>query len=252
MRALICFAVLLLCSCGAPPPAPSTSSKETPAASDSTESAAKRRHRNRHRGAASASADTGTAAGKFDFYLMSFSWSPGFCATAAGRSDTLQCGQGRQFSFVLHGLWPEYLQGGWPQDCSTEAADQTAINSILNIMPSAELAAHEWLKHGTCSGLSPKDYFEEAEDAFHSVQVPAQYQAPVRQVNVSPSQLQQDFVAANPKMSSEDLVVVCSSNGRYLQEVRFCLTPDLEARACNAETLREACKSDQVIMRPVK
>src|SRR3546814_10719796 len=29
--------------------------------------------------------------GDFDFYLLSFSWSPAFCATAPGRRSALQC-----------------------------------------------------------------------------------------------------------------------------------------------------------------
>jgi len=43
-----------------------------------------------------------------------------------------------------------------------------------------------------------------------------------------------------------------SSNGRYLQELRTCLTLELDGRPCNAEVLRDACKSDQIIMRPVR
>src|SRR6476469_4564070 len=50
-------------------------------------------------------------AGQFDFYVLSLSWSPSFCATAAergnGRGPTPQCGP-RHYSFVVHGLWPQY------------------------------------------------------------------------------------------------------------------------------------------------
>ena len=52
------------------------------------------------------------APGEFDFYVLSLSWSPSFCEEAAergngGRSQRAQCG-GRPFSFVVHGLWPQY------------------------------------------------------------------------------------------------------------------------------------------------
>lgn len=191
-------------------------------------------------------------AGQFDFYVMSLSWSPGFCATVAGARDSLQCGPERHYAFVLHGLWPQYQQGGWPADCSTEAADESLIRPMLSIMPSSQLVAHEWQKHGTCSGLSPKDYFEEATEAFESVKIPSQYKAPQRLITVNPDQLRQDFAAANPKIGTAGFVVLCSSNGRYLQEVRTCLTLDLEGRPCNAEVLHDACKSDEMVMRPVR
>jgi ribonuclease T2 len=183
---------------------------------------------------------------------MSLSWSPGFCATGAGQDDPLQCGPERHFAFVLHGLWPQYQQGGWPQNCSTEAADESLVNSMLTIMPSAKLVAHEWEKHGSCSGLSPKDYFEAATEAFNSVKIPSQYKSPQQEITVSPDQLQHDFATANPRIGDRGLVVLCSGNGRYLQEVRACLTLDLEGRPCNAEVLRDACKSNQIVMRPVR
>ena len=52
------------------------------------------------------------APGEFDFYVLSLSWSPSFCEGAeerggGGRSQATQCG-GRPFSFVVHGLWPQY------------------------------------------------------------------------------------------------------------------------------------------------
>jgi len=255
---------LVMCCCGTSPTrssAPSanheTASASPPDGSQTrvpeSGSGGPHRHRKRGpRGSKPSQGNGGAVAGQFDFYVMSLSWSPGFCATAAGQNDPLQCGPERHFAFVLHGLWPQYQQGGWPQDCSTEAADESLVNSMLTIMPSPKLVAHEWEKHGTCSGLSPKDYFEEAAEAFDSVKISLQYKAPQRQITVSPDQLRHDFAAANPKIGDQGLVVLCSSNGRYLHEVRTCLTLELNGRPCNAEVLRDACKSNQIIMRPVR
>lgn len=193
-----------------------------------------------------------TSTGGFDFYVMSLSWSPGFCATAVGRNDDLQCGSGRRFAFVLHGLWPQYERGGWPQNCSAEALDHGIIDSMLPIMPSPRLVAHEWTRHGTCSGLSPKVYFKKAAQAFNSINIPQRYKAPLRQITVNPDQLRHEFAVANPKFGDRGIAVLCSGNGRYLQEVRACLTKDLEGRPCTTEVLRGACKSDQIIMRPLR
>jgi len=164
----------------------------------------------------------------------------------------MQCGPERHFAFVLHGLWPQYEHGGWPQNCSSETVDESLINSMLTIMPSPKLVAHEWAKHGTCSGLSPQDYFKTATQAFHSIKIPPRYKAPQQQITVSPDQLRHDFAAANPKIGDQGFVVLCSGNGRFLQEVRACLTKELEGRPCNPEVLRNACRSDQIIMRPLR
>src|SRR5260370_16727028 len=50
--------------------------------------------------------------GQFDFYVLSLSWSPSFCDAATERSPERaardqQCGD-RPFSFVVHGLLPQY------------------------------------------------------------------------------------------------------------------------------------------------
>jgi ribonuclease T2 len=50
--------------------------------------------------------------GQFDFYVLSLSWSPSFCDAAGerGTPPQEQCGE-RPFSYVVHGLWPQYERG---------------------------------------------------------------------------------------------------------------------------------------------
>src|SRR3981189_389823 len=71
-------------------------------------------------GTASAQDRRQNTPGEFDFYVLSLSWSPSFCEEASergnsGRSQQAQCG-GRPFSFVVHGLWPQY-EHGFPEYC---------------------------------------------------------------------------------------------------------------------------------------
>ena len=89
--------------------------------------------------------------GKFDYYTLTLSWSPNFCAT--GKNDP-QCQGNRPFAFVIHGLWPQYDKE-WPQFCQPHSVvPPQIVDSMLLIMPSPALVQHEWDKHGTCSGLS--------------------------------------------------------------------------------------------------
>ena len=106
------------------------------------------------------SADLQDRARQFDYYLLSLSWSPEYCAGSPGGGSSQQCGGGRQFGFVVHGLWPQYNRG-YPQFCrNTSRVDDNLVEKLLPIMPSEQLIRHEWKKHGTCSGLTTGQYFE--------------------------------------------------------------------------------------------
>jgi ribonuclease T2 len=161
----------------------------------------------------------------------------------------MQCAPGRLYDFVLHGLWPQFEQG-WPQDCSTDPIERSLVDSMLDIMPSPGLVRHEWSKHGTCSGLEPEKYFESARNAFRSINIPDQYKRPKLQVVSNPGEMRKRFAEANPKFQENSFAVACS--GRFLQEVRVCLTTDFEPRACSKDVLRGQCKVDEMILRPVR
>src|SRR5436190_23403031 len=60
--------------------------------------------------------------GRFDFYVLALSWSPSFCKESEerGRNSGEQCSTARPYSFVVHGLWPQY-ESGFPRDCQVPA-----------------------------------------------------------------------------------------------------------------------------------
>jgi ribonuclease T2 len=183
--------------------------------------------------------------GQFDYYVLSLSWSPQYCASTS-RDDEMQCT--RPYAFVAHGLWPQN-ERGYPRDCRARGrVGEDTIGRMLPLMPSRGLIIHEWRSHGACSGLAPDDYFATVERAYRSVSIPQRYRALDHYASVGVAQLKQDFVAANPQLRPEDLAVQCS--GHYLQELRVCLTRDLGARACSAD-LRDRCSGDAVL-RPVR
>ncbi len=189
-------------------------------------------------------------AGKFDYYMLSLSWSPQHCSTPTGERDRMQCGGTRQYDFILHGLWPQY-ERSWPQFCETgEQLSKPVIDGVLDIMPSTGLIRHEWRKHGVCSGDNAARYFDRARRAFRNVKIPAALQSPKRARTVAPAVIQREFLAANPGLPAEAVTVGCS--GRFLQEVRVCLTKDLKARACSAEVAKQACRLPEIIVQPLR
>lgn len=190
-------------------------------------------------------------AGKFDYYVLALSWSPAFCASQSEGAHPQQCGLEKRFSFVVHGLWPQF-ENGWPQDCAT-SFPQTVSNDLvfdtLDMMPSKKLINHEWAKHGTCSGLSQAKYFEAARLARDSIGIPSQYQSPKDYVTTTPDELKKNILAINPQLKEDMIAVMCKD--RNLQEVRICMNKDLSPRACGANERRQ-CKSDQLVLPPVR
>jgi len=189
--------------------------------------------------------------GQFDFYLMSLSWSPSYCAAAheGGRSGGMQCGA-RPYSFVVHGLWPQY-EKGFPEYCEQPPPRlyRGIVSSMLDLMPAPPLIYNEWDKHGTCSGLKAQAYFDTVRKARAAIKIPDDFvdlQAPL---TVAPEAVRDAFVKANPDLTPGAIAVECDN--RRLTEVRICFTKDLKFRDC-PEVTKRACRRDRVVMPPVR
>jgi ribonuclease T2 len=205
-------------------------------------------------GAASAQDHRQNAPGEFDFYVLSLSWSPSFCQAATERGNSsrgvqTQCA-GRPFSFVVHGLWPQYDRG-FPNYCERPAPRlaRNVMTSMLDLMPAPGLIYSEWDKHGTCSGLGARGYFETIRKARAAVKIPAEYLELADPKSVAPAEIEDAFIKANPGLSSSAIAVTCDS--KRLSEVRICMSKDLQFRACE-EIDRRACRRDNVVMPPVR
>ena len=189
--------------------------------------------------------------GQFDFYVLSLSWSPSFCAAAAerggGRNPSLQCGA-RPYSFVVHGLWPQYDRG-FPEYCQIPAPrlDRRIVSSMLDLMPAPHLIFNEWDRHGTCSGFSPRAYFEVVRKARAVVKIPPQYVDLQEPLSVTPAAVEDAFIKANSGLSESGIAIGCDK--KRLTEVRLCLSKDLQFRDC-PEIVRRSCRRDELIMPP--
>jgi ribonuclease T2 len=192
--------------------------------------------------------------GQFDYYVLVLSWSPSFCADSAernpaGAARNPQCGP-RPFSFVVHGLWPQY-ERGFPEYCQVPAPrlSRNIVSSMLDLMPAPALIFHEWDRHGVCSGLPPNAYFETIRKARAVVKIPPKYLDLPSPLTVTPEEVEDAFVNANPGLKPEGISVSCG--GRRLDEVKICLTRDLQFRGCE-EVARRTCRRDKLIMPPVR
>lgn len=187
--------------------------------------------------------------GQFDFYVLSLSWSPSYCEAAGERAPEQQCGA-LPYAFVVHGLWPQY-EKGFPEFCQVPSPrlDRNIMTSMLDLMPAPRLIYHEWDKHGTCSGLSQRAYFETIRKTRAMIKIPADFLNPTSAITVTPDAVEEAFVQANPGLTREAMSVNC--NRHRLSEVRICVGKDFRFRDC-AEVDRRACRQEKLVMPPVR
>jgi ribonuclease T2 len=186
----------------------------------------------------------------FDFYVLSLSWSPSYCAAEGKDANPQQCAAARPYAFVVHGLWPQF-ERGFPQDCPSDRpkVDDKTLRGLYDIMPSAGLIRHEWKTHGACAGLDQRDYFRVLRAAREKVVIPAQFRQLDRYRQLAPGEVEAAFLRANAELPAGAVAVTCDR--RYLREVRVCMTRDLRFRSC-PEIDRRACRSREVVMPPVR
>jgi len=180
----------------------------------------------------------------FDFYVLALGWSPSFCRLQDPDGRSSQCADNRDLGFMVHGLWPQF-ERGFPESCRSDQPQRVPgeiVDTIFDLMPSAGLVGHQWRKHGTCTGLTQREYFAVVREAFDRVALPAAFGA-AGQSRLSPRQVEAAFMAANPGLSAAGVAVTCK--GGMIEDVRICLSHDLgfrdcpgvDARSCNAASM---------------
>ena len=103
-----------------------------------------------------------------DSSLLALTWGPSLCSVD---SSVRGCRTGnvsrKGQTFLLHGLWPQPESAqycGVSKDRSSAPELPADIRARLGAVMSdaSVLAPHEWLAHGSCSGVSPAEYFSVA------------------------------------------------------------------------------------------
>lgn len=193
-----------------------------------------------------------------DLYIMAMSHQPEFCFQhkSAGYEG---CQHPRDYwkaHLTIHGLWPEFNDGTWPSTCTREPLSKQVIEELkegLDIYwPNVkepetdpehdEFWRHEWSKHGTCSGLSQKEYFISALQ--HSLPTPDIVQHPGSTV---------DKAALLEAYGGADKVVAVCAKGKFLSEVRSCLAVREDGMPqgqipCPQKALEEDSCGDSIII----
>lgn len=189
----------------------------------------------------------GDRAGAFDHYVLALTWSPNWCALTGDARDAEQCDPHHVYGWTLHGLWPQWRRG-YPSWCDTAQRPPTRAMTaeMTDIMGSAGLAWYQWKKHGSCTGLSARDYFALSRAAYATVHRPAVLRKLRRAVKLPASVVEDAFLKANPDWEPNMLTITCK-NG-HIQEARLCLSRGLEPITCGRDMIRDCALTDALLL----
>ncbi len=189
-------------------------------------------------------------AGDFEYYVLSLSWSPNWCALEGDARRSTQCDENSGHGWVLHGLWPQY-HTGYPSYCRTIAAPPThaMTRDMADIMGTGGLAWHQWKKHGSCAGLSATDYFALSRRAYGIVVRPQVFRKLEQPVKLPAAVVEEAFLKANPEMTAAGITITCKKS--HIQEARICMSRDLAPIPCGRDVARD-CTLNDALFAPLR
>ncbi len=187
-----------------------------------------------------------------DHYILALSWQPAFCEFNAGKTECRELDDGdyAASNLTLHGLWPNAADGDHPVYCGISAsdrrtdetgawcalpatgADQATQSDLAQLMPGSAscLDRHEWIKHGTCSGLGGDAYFDAALHLVREMETTRLSEVLRAHIGreLSRRALLDAFEADFGAGAAAALEITCRREGgrAYLAEIRLALRPE--------------------------
>ncbi|WP_299744373.1 ribonuclease T2 [uncultured Tateyamaria sp.] len=188
--------------------------------------------------------------GEFDYYVLSLSWSPNWCAYEGDARGSDQCDARHDHGWIMHGLWPQYHRG-WPEYCQTaeRPPSRAMTRDMADIMGTSGLAWHQWKKHGVCSGLSAPAYYALSREAYGRVVRPPVFRKLDETVKLPASVVEEAFLQSNPSMEADGVTITCRDG--HIQEARICLSRDLDPVPCGQDVVRD-CTARDALFTPVR
>eukprot|EP00252_Welwitschia_mirabilis_P021499 TRINITY_DN5530_c0_g1_i1.p1 TRINITY_DN5530_c0_g1~~TRINITY_DN5530_c0_g1_i1.p1 ORF type:complete len:324 (+),score=37.58 TRINITY_DN5530_c0_g1_i1:122-973(+) len=188
----------------------------------------------------------------FDYFTFALQWPETICKSTTYCCSFNACCR-KAFNsqhFTIHGLWPEYNDGSWPQCCNGPAYDEKKIASLIGALerdwPSlscnlprdchgkkGSFWEHEWEKHGTCSHPVIKDeytYFSTALKLLPKYNILDILHDAGFSPNNDIAYPTQSIVTAISKAISGRPLLVCLHGS--VTELRICLDKTFETRSC--------------------
>ncbi|WP_299297532.1 ribonuclease T2 [uncultured Tateyamaria sp.] len=192
----------------------------------------------------------GERAGAFEYYVLSLSWSPNWCAYEGDARGSDQCDARHDHGWIMHGLWPQFHRG-FPSYCRTaeRPPSRAMTRDMADIMGTSGLAWHQWKKHGVCTGLSAPAYFALSREAYDRVVRPPVFRKLDKTVRLPAAVVQEAFLQSNPAMEADGVTITCRDG--HIQEARICLSRDLDPVPCGQDVVRD-CSARDALFTPIR
>lgn len=189
-------------------------------------------------------------AGGFDYYVLALSWSANWCAMEGDARGSSQCDATHDHGWILHGLWPQFHRG-YPSYCQTAkpAPSRRMTAEMSDIMGTSGLAWHQWNKHGTCTDLSPTDYYALSREAYARITRPVIFRQIDETLRLPARVVEEAFLEANPDFDADSITITCREG--YIQEARVCMSRTLDPVPCGADVIRD-CTLDDALFTPMR
>ncbi|GLC48244.1 hypothetical protein PLESTB_000074700 [Pleodorina starrii] len=185
---------------------------------------------------------------KFDYFLLVRQWPGSYCSK---HSCTLLHNRG--YHFTIHGLWPNYDDGTWPQFCdASNKFDEDKLEDLMDELESEwpstmdsdeNFWEHEWSKHGTCSvGIFPTEhsYFSNVLKLHRRYDLAAA----LRKADIVPDKHKvyraKDLADAIHDEYGVRPVVHCYD--KELSEIWMCFDKDLVPYSCDEAHIGNTCQ----------
>ncbi|KAL2935867.1 Ribonuclease 2 [Bienertia sinuspersici] len=193
---------------------------------------------------------------EFDYFVLALQWPGTNCRYTHKCCHNNGCCRrsGVPTHFTIHGLWPNYNDGGWPSCCSRSAFDINEISTLRHALdeywPSLSCGspstchghrgsfwAHEVEMHGTCATSVMKDeyqYFLTVLNIYFKYNVTEV----LSKAGYVPSNSERyplgGVITAIGNAFHQTPLVVCS--GSAVKELRLCFYKNFKPRDCATGT----------------
>ncbi|XP_064402855.1 ribonuclease Oy-like [Halichondria panicea] len=198
----------------------------------------------------------------YDHYVFTQVYPAGSCYSYFLQGKGYECNfPSNASTWTIHGLWPTEGDTRGPNFCDTEATFNP--NTIMPLVPQLvskwtnilnhtgffDFWKHEYLKHGTCSGLSEYNFFSKVLDIYNQL-------APLGNVfqnaGVVPDNKRGYSVdklgtALSAQFGVSPVLQCTTSKGgvQILDQIELCLSMDWKPMVCPDST--DSCSGDDVL-----
>ena len=199
-----------------------------------------------------------------EHYILAISWEPAFCEGASGKPEcrSQRAGRADATRLSLHGIWPDddycgVSDGLVKADKSGRWSDLPAVPLSASTradldaaMPGTQsgLERHEWLKHGTCSGVEADTYFQRATQFLDTINTSAVGQLLASRIgkSVDNDELRRAFDTAFGNGAGDRVRLACEQDGnrRIISEITIGLRGDVMGSGGIAGLIAVAGRTD--------